>query len=125
MQLLEQKADTSVKFARENYLVFYSLRKPKSSQHGITTKTSYLNMEYFVKFISAKAELDPYKQFFKDTELEKARQNVFSFTVSILTVSVLVEKLDQVFKQLKYAAKINLEFRFALKNLKKRMFRCF
>ena len=51
-----------------------------------------------------------------DTEMENGRHRVFDFAMSSFDMSLLKDKLDYVFKELKCAAKVNLAFGFVLKN---------
>ena len=60
-----------------------------------------------------------------DTEMEKGRHRVFIFVMSSFDVSLLNDKLDYVFKELKCAAKVNIAFGFALKNIEDGMCRYF
>ena len=60
-------------------------------------------------------ELESCKHFLTDTEMENGRHRVFNFAMSSFNMSLLNDKLDYVFKELKCAAKINLAFGFVLK----------
>ena len=62
-------------------------------------------------------ELESCKQFLTDTEMEKRRHRVFNFAMSSFDMPLLNDKLDNVFKELKCAAKVNLAFGFFLKNV--------
>ena len=53
------------------------------------------------------------------------KHRVFNFAMSSFHMTLLNDKLDYVFKQLKRAAKVNLAFGFALKNIKDGMCRYF
>ena len=53
------------------------------------------------------------------------KNTVFNFAMSSFDMSLLNDKLDYVFKELKCAAKINLAFRFVLKNIEDGMCRYF
>ena len=53
------------------------------------------------------------------------RQRVFNFAMSSFNMSLLNDKLDYVFKELKCAAKVNLPFGFVLKNIEGGMCRYF
>ena len=57
--------------------------------------------------------------------MENGRHRVFNFAMSSFYVSLLNDKLDYVFKELKYAAKVNLAFGFVLKNIEDGMCRYF
>ena len=65
-----------------------------------------------------KEELQACQHFLVDSELEKGRHRVFNFTMSTFDNSLIIKKLDLVFKVLECAAKVNLAFGFALKNVK-------
>ena len=56
------------------------------------------------------------KHFLSDTEMENGRHRVFNFSMSSFDISLLNDKLDYVFKELKCAAKVNMAFGFVLKN---------
>ena len=62
-------------------------------------------------------ELESCKHFLTDTEMENGRHRVFSFAMSSFDMSLLNDKLHYVFKELKCDAKVNLAFRFVLKNV--------
>ena len=74
---------------------------------------------------SSREKLESCKHFLTDTEIENGRHRVFNFAMSSFDMSVLNDKLDYVFKQLKYAAKVNLAFGFVLKNIEDGMYRYF
>ena len=57
---------------------------------------------------SLREELESCKHFLTDTEMENGRHRVFNFAMSSFDVSLLNDKLDYVFKELKCAAKVNL-----------------
>ena len=61
-------------------------------------------------------EMESWKHFLTDTEMEKGKHKVFNFAMSSFDMFLLNDKLDYVFKELKYAAKVNLAFQFVLKN---------
>ena len=74
---------------------------------------------------SLREELESCKHFLTDTEMENGRHRVFKFTMSSFDISLLKNKLDYVFKELKFAAKINIAFQFVLKNIVDGMCRYF
>ena len=57
--------------------------------------------------------------------MENGRHRVFYFAMSSFDMSLLNDKLDYVFKELKCAAKVNLAFGFVLKNIEDGMCRYF
>ena len=70
-------------------------------------------------------ELESCKHFLTDTEMENGRQRVFKFAMSSFEMSLLNDKLDYVFEELKSAAKVKLAFGFLLKNFEDGMCRYF
>ena len=65
------------------------------------------------------------QQFLVDSELQRARQNVFNYAVETLNETFVNEKLDHFFNNLKCAAKVNLASGFILKNMEDGGFRYF
>ena len=57
--------------------------------------------------------------------MENGRHRVFNFAMSSFDITLLNDKLDYVFKELKCAAKVNLAFGFVLKNIEDGMCRYF
>ena len=57
--------------------------------------------------------------------MENGRHRVFNFAMSSFDMSLLNNKLDYVFKELKCAAKVNLAFGFVLKNIEDAICRYF
>ena len=74
---------------------------------------------------SLREELESCKHFLTDTELENARHRVFNFAMSSFDMSLLNDKQDYVFKELRCAAKVNLAFGIVLKNIENGMCRYF
>ena len=66
---------------------------------------------------SLREELESCKHFMTDTEEKNGRHRVFNVAMLTFNVSLLNDKLNYVFKELKCAAKVNLAFGFALKNI--------
>ena len=102
---------------------FYVLRQHKSTQHGtqIGFGASNFDVEDIVGDVddhSLREELESCKHFLTDTEMEKGRHRVCSFAMSSFDMSSLNDKLDYVFKELNYAAKVNLAFGFVLKKMR-------
>ena len=65
------------------------------------------------------------QHFFVDSELERARRKVFKYAVETLNETIVEEKPDHFFNNLKCATKVNLDFGFILKNIEHRRFRYF
>ena len=70
-------------------------------------------------------ELESCKHFLTDTEKENGKHGVFNFAMSSFNTSLLNNKLDYVFKELKCAAKVNLAFGFVPKSIEVGMCRYF
>ena len=102
----------------------------QSVQHGtqIGFGASNIDVEDKVGDVddqSLTEELESCKHFLTDTEMESGTHRVFSFAMSSFDISLLNDKLDYVFKELKCAAKVNIAFGFALKNIEDGMCRYF
>ena len=74
---------------------------------------------------SLREELRSCQHLLVDSELERARHKVFNYAVEPLNESVVNEKLDHFFNNLKCAAKVNLAYGFILKNIEDGGFRYF
>ena len=99
---------------------FYAPRQHKNTQHGtkIGFGASNIDVEDIVgdvEDLSLREELESCKHFLADTEMENGRHRLFNFTMSSFYMSLLNDKLDYVFKELKCAAKVNLAFGLVLK----------
>ena len=70
-------------------------------------------------------ELRSCQHFVVDSELERARHKVFNYAVETLSETIVNEKLDHFFNNLKCATKVNLAFGFILKNIEDGRFRYF
>ena len=62
-------------------------------------------------------ELRSCQHFLVDSELERARHKVFNYALETLNETIVNEKFDHFFNNLKCAAKVNLAFGFTLKNI--------
>ena len=92
----------------------------------IGSRTRDVNLEHIVGDVedhSFTEELRFCQQFLVDSELERARQKVFNYAVESLNETIVNEKLDHFFNNLKYAAKVDLAFGFILKNIEDGGFR--
>ena len=74
---------------------------------------------------SLREELRSCQHFLVDSELERARHKVFNYAVETLKETIVNEKLDHFFNNLKCAPKVNLAFGFILKNIEDGGFRYF
>ena len=109
---------------------FYALRKHKNTQHGteIGLGASNIDVEDVVGDVddqTLRDELESCKHFLTATEMENGRHRVFNFGTSFFDITLLNDKLDYVFKELKCAPKINLAFGFVLKNIEDGMCKYF
>ena len=114
----------------QNFLAFNALCQQKNTQHGTQTGfgASNIDVEAMVGDVedqSLREELDSCKHFLTDFERENGRHKVFNFAMSSFDMLLLNDKLDYVFKELKFAAKLNLAFGFVLKNFEDGMCRYF
>ena len=101
---------------------FYALRQHKKTQHGtqIGFGASNIDVEDIVgddDGQSLREQLESCKHFLTETDIENGRHRVFNFAMSSFDMSLLNDKHDYVFKELKCAAKVNLAFGFVLKNI--------
>ena len=108
----------------------YALRQHKNSHHGTQNDfgASNNNVEDKVgdvDYQSLREELESCKHSLTDTEMENGRHRVFNFAISSFDMSLLNDKQDYVFKELKFAAKVNLAFGFVLKNIEDGSCGCF
>ena len=94
----------------------------------IGSRTKNVNVEPIVGDVgdhSFREELRSCQHSLEDSELERARHKVFYYAVETLNETIVNEKLDHFFNQLKRAAKLNLAFGFFLKNIEDGGFRYF
>ena len=107
---------------------FYALRQHKNTKHGtqIGFGTSNFDVEDIVEDVddqSLREGLESCKHFLADTQMGNGRHRVFNFAVSSFDISLLNDKLDYIFKELKCAAKVNLAFGFVPKTIEDGMCR--
>ena len=94
----------------------------------IGSGTRDVNFEHIVGDVEdhkLREELRSCQHFLVDSEPERARHKVFNFAVETLNETIVNEKLDHFFNNLKCAAKVNLAFGFILKNIEDGGFRYF
>ena len=116
------------KLCHAEFSGFYALRQHKNTQHGtqIGVGANNIDVEDIVGDVddqSLREELESGKHFLTDTEMEIGRHRVFNFAMSSFEISLLNDKLDYVFKELKSAAKVNIAFGFIPKILEDAMCR--
>ena len=111
------------KLCYQEFSGHYALCQHRNTQHGmqIGSGARDVDLEYIVGDVvnhSLREELRSCQHFLLDSELEKARNKVFSYAKETLNETIVNEKLDHFFNNLKFAAKVNLAFGFILKNIK-------
>ena len=109
---------------------FYALRQHRNTQRGtqIGSGTIDVDVEHIVGDVedhSFREELRSCQHFLTDSDLENARRKVFNYAVETLNETIVNEKLDHFFNNLKCAAKVNLAFGFILENIEVERFRYF
>ena len=109
---------------------FYALRQHRNTQHGkqVGSRTRDVDVEHIVGDVedhSLREELRSCQHFLVDSEIERARHKVSNYAVETLNETIVNEKLDYFFNNLKCAAKVNLAFGFSLKNIEDGGFRYF
>ena len=117
------------KLSFKDFPGFYALRQHRSTQHGkpIGSRTRDVYLEHIVGDVEDHSlrELRCCQHFSVDSELERARHKVFNYAVETLNETIVNEKLDHFFNNLKCAAKVNLAFGFILKYIEDARFRYF
>ena len=94
----------------------------------IGSRTRNADVEHIVGDVedhSLREELRSCQHFLVHSELEKARHKVFNYAVETLNETIVNEKLDHFFNNLKCAAEVNVAFSFFLKNIEDGGFRYF
>ena len=107
---------------------FYALRQHRNTQHRmqIGSGTREVDVKHIVGDVEdhrLREELRSCQHFLVDSELERATHKVFIYAVETLTETILKEKFDHFFNNLKCAAKVNLAFGLILKNIEDGGFR--
>ena len=109
---------------------FYALRQHRNTQHGmqVGSRTRDVDVQHRVGDVEdqrLREALRSCQPFLVDSELERARHNVFSYAMETLNETIVNEKLDHFFNISKCAAKVNLAFGFILKYIEDGGFRYF
>ena len=118
------------KLCYQEFPGFYVLRQHRNTQHGmqIGSRTRDVDVEHIVGDVedhSLREELRSCQHFLVDSELERARHKVFNYAVETLNETIVNEKLDHFFNNLKCAAKVSLDFSFISKKIEDGGFRYF
>ena len=109
----------------QNFTLYLNTKTPNTECRCGRRDADVENTVGDVDHLSLREELESCKHFVMDTEMENGRHRVFNFAMSSFGMSLLNGKLDCVFKELKWAAKVNLAFGFDLKNFAEGMCRYF
>ena len=94
----------------------------------IGTKTRDVDVEHIVGDVDdhkLREELRSCRHFLVDSELERTRHKVLNYAVETLYETIVNEKLDHFFNNLRCAAKVNLALGFILKKIENGGFRYF
>ena len=116
------------KLCHQEFPGFYALRQHKNTQHGmqIGSGSRDVDVEHILGDVEDqrfREELRSCQHIWVDSEFERARHKVFNYAVETLNETIMNEKLDHFFNNLKCAAKVNLAFGFILKNIEDGGFR--
>ena len=107
---------------------FYDLRQHRNTQHTMQIGSGTRKVEHIMGDVEdqrLREELRSCQHFLVDSELERARHKVFNYAVESLNETIVNEKLDHFFNNLKCAAKVNLAFGLILRNIEDGGFRYF
>ena len=106
---------------------YYAVRQHRNSQHGMQIGSKARDVDLGdVENHRLRKELRSCQHFLLDSELERARHKVFNYAVESLNEKTIMnDKLDNFFNNLKCAAKVNLAFGFILKTIEDGRFRYF
>ena len=107
---------------------FYAVRQHRNTQQAMRTRSGTTDAEHILGDAEdhrLREELRSCQHFLIDWELERARQKVFNYAVETLNETIVNEKLDHLFNNLKCVAKVNLAFAFILKHREDGGFRYF
>ena len=118
------------KFCYQKIPGFFALRQHRNTQHGmpIGSGTRDVDVEHKggdVEVQRLREELRSCQHFMVDSEVERARQNVFNYAIENLNAEIVDKQLNRFFSNLKCAAKVNLAFGLVLKNIEDGGFRYF
>ena len=126
------KPDVTLKcnFCYQEFPGFHALRQHRNTQHGmeIGSRTRDEDVEHKVGDVGdhrLREEWPSCQYFLVDSELERARHKVFNYAVETLNETIVNEKFDHFFNNVKCAAKLNMAFGFILKNIEDGGFRYF
>ena len=101
------------KLCYQSFQDFYALLQHRDTQHGLQvgSGTRDVDVEHIVGDVEdhrLRKQLRSCQHFLVDSELQRARHKVFNYAVETLNETIVNEKLDQFFNNLKCALKMNL-----------------
>ena len=110
------KQSTVCPSCEQEFPSYYSLQQHRRKEHGAKQRKPSDTVADLNKIVEEegengeklKEELSASQQFLVDTEIENGRHKVFNFQMSKLDTKIINEKLEEVFKKLDSAAKINI-----------------
>ena len=110
---------------------FYSLQLHRRKIHQVNTKVGSLNTTRVREIVDQlnedskklREELAACQHLLVDVHAEHGRQEVFNFSLSKLDTNEINKKLNEVFENLKCAAKVNLALGFLLQNIENNDYR--
>ena len=110
------------KICHAEFRGFYALRQHKNLQQGtqIGFGANNFGMEDIVRDVvnrNLREKLQSCKHFLTDTEMENGSHRVFNFAILSFDISLLNDKLDFLFEELKCVPKVNFAFRFVLEKI--------
>ena len=116
------------KLCHQHFPGFYALGQHRNTQHRlqIGSRTRDLDEEHIVGDVEdhrLREKLRSCQQFLVDSELERERHKVLNYAVENFNETIVNEKLDHFFNNLKCAANVNLAFGFILKTIEDGRFR--
>ena len=123
----DTKLSTMCTLCLEEFPSFHSLQQHKKRKHGNSTKVGTKSSEKLKEVLESEElekdneqlqqELNACQHFFRDTEMENGRHQVFNLKLSELDPHEINKKLKEVFEKLNCAAKVNLALGFILRNV--------
>ena len=105
---------------------FYAWRQLKNTQHGFPIKTAIVEPDINLSEVedaNFKEEVRSCGHFLVKVELELARHKVFNYDFENLNAKIVDEKPDHIFKNLKWAVKVNVAFGFILEKMEDGVFK--
>ena len=127
------KQSTVCSSGEQQFPRYYSLQQHRRKENGAKQRKPSDTVADLNKIVEEegedgeklKEELIACQHFLVDTDVENGRQKVFNFQMSKLDTKIINEKLEEVFKKLDCAAKINIALGFFLQIIETGQYRHF